>query len=435
MKSVGIIGLGYVGLPLAVQAASKGYKTYGIDLDEVLVNKVNDRTSPFVNDIRFEKALQSIGDAFEATTDFDVLQQVDIAIICVPTPTTDNDPDLSFVEKAAQAVAGRLKPGQLVILESTVNPGVTRAKVLPLLEELSGLKAGKDFFLAHCPERIDPGNETYYVGNINRVVGGITNACTEKAAQFYKAIIDAEIILLGSAEEAEFVKSWENTHRNVMIALANNAAIICDALGMDISNVLAGMQSKVNQFGLSLAKPGIGPGGHCIPEDIHYVIRKAKEAGVDVRFLEASARLNDLMPQYAIRNLEDILKREGLSLDVVTIGLLGLAYKPNISDARRSPAVTTGNLLASKVKKLLVHDPYVRDATLVPDGHAVEELDELLAKSEGIFLATAHTEYIDRLSARMLKEHGVKYVLDGRNMLNGNEIKAAGIAYIGIGKR
>jgi UDP-N-acetyl-D-glucosamine dehydrogenase len=304
-----------------------------------------------------------------------------------------------------------------------------------LLEGLSGLKCGKDFYLAHCPERIDPGNPNFFVGNLNRVVGGITPKCTQRAVDFYRSVIDAEIRPLGSTEEAEFVKSWENSHRNVMIALANEAAIICDALDMDIDNVLSGLQSKIDQFGLRLAKPGIGPGGHCIPEDIHYVIRKARQSGVDTRFLESAAELNDKMSLYAVQQLQFLIASHGSKLCESRVALLGLAYKENIEDARRSPAIGVAQLLVQRAGSVIMHDPYVDMARLDIRGVEIAvSLDGALEGADAVFLATAHDAYIKNLDPALLKKHGIAAVYDGRNCLNSERIKAVGIAYHGMGR-
>jgi UDP-N-acetyl-D-glucosamine dehydrogenase len=435
MRSVGVVGLGYVGLPLAVQAAQKGYRVVGIDMNTDLIGMVNDRVSPFLNDDRFEIALKSLKEAdLRATTDFKELSEVDSIVICVPTPTENGAPDLSYVMKAVGGVAGNLRSGQLVCLESTVNPGVTRDEILPVLEEVSSMKVGKDFFLAHCPERIDPGNPKLHVGNLNRVVGGITPACSEKAADFYKTVIDADIMQLASAEEAEFVKSWENSHRNVMIALANSAAIICDAVGMDIDNVLMGLQSKIDQFGLSLASPGIGPGGHCIPEDIHYVIKKARQNGIDTRFLDDAAELNDKMPRYAVQRLADMAKENGEELKGLQVALLGMAYKPNIADIRRSPAIEVGYELLRRAKSVTIHDPYAKlTATTVRGATLAKTIEEALKSADAVFIGAGHDEYVRQLDAKLLSKHGIRYVLDGRNCLKGKAFDE-GTYYRGIGR-
>jgi len=436
-KRVAVIGLGYVGLPLAVQAAEKGYAVTGIDLSDRLVTLVNSRQNPFANDTRFEKAFSKVHQtSLLATSDFSSIDSADVIVICVPTPTTNNVPDLSFVVSAAKGIAPYLHAGQLIVLESTVNPGVTRSHILPVLEDISGLECGKDFYLAHCPERIDPGNKTWHVGNLNRVVGGIDKASTKKAVKFYSEIIDAKIVPLDSTEEAEFVKSWENSHRNVLIALANQAAIISDSMGMDIDNILKGLQSKVDQFGLKLASPGIGPGGHCIPEDIHYVIRKSRENGLDTRFLDSAADLNDSMHRYAIQELEKMMAKNGDSLEDATVGLLGLAYKENIEDARKSPALEVAGKLSLKAKKLFLHDPlvsrYVSDK--IKTAKREDDLSVVLKKSQVLFIATAHDSYKETLTPETLVKFGIKYVYDGRNCLDKQTILAAGIAYKGVGR-
>ncbi|PID30611.1 UDP-N-acetyl-D-glucosamine dehydrogenase [Candidatus Saccharibacteria bacterium] len=433
-NTLGVVGLGYVGLPLAVEAAAKGYTVIGVDINTELLKTIDARRSPYANDARFAAAIKATPkDQFTTTTDYAALEEADTVVICVPTPTEHNVPDLGLVELAAANVAQHLQKGQLIVLESTVNPGVTRDAVLPILERTSGFAVGKDFFLAHCPERIDPGNPKYYVGNLNRVVGGITPACTKKALAFYTALIDAQIIPLGSTEEAEFVKSWENTQRNVMIAMANSAAIICDGVGMDIERVQKGLQSKVDQFGLSLAQPGIGPGGHCIPEDIHYIIKRARESGIDTRFLDDASELNDRMPKYAVLRLSRLAKEHGEELRNIRVALLGLAYKPDISDTRKSAAIEAGYMLRRYAGSLVAYDPYIDDPTLVPFTIS-SSLDKALETADAVFVATAHSQFARRLTPAFLKKHGIRYVLDGRNVLNKSAIERAGIAYRGIGR-
>lgn len=436
MNTLGVVGLGYVGLPLAVQAAEKGYIVTGVDLNETLIGRVNKRESPYVNDERFAQAIRRVAKkSLRATSSFDGLKDVDNIVICVPTPTENNVPDFSFVIQAARQVSEHLHSGQLISLESTVNPGVTRDVVLPILEKESGLEVGKDFYLVHCPERIDPGNEKFFVGNLNRVVGGITEECTKRAVEFYSSVIDAKITPLGSSEEAEFVKSWENSHRNVMIALANSAAIICDSLDMDIGRVLEGLQSKVDQFGLKLAQPGIGPGGHCIPEDIHYVIKKARQSGIDTRFLDDAADLNDKMPRYAVHQLAGLAMSKGERLQDLNVALLGLAYKPNIADMRRSPSIEVGHQLVRYAKSVIVHDPYIQNCSQVIGGATgSSNLEEVISEADAIFLGTAHSEYMERLTPELLQASKIRYVFDGRNALDKDSIVNSGICYRGIGK-
>jgi UDP-N-acetyl-D-glucosamine dehydrogenase len=434
--AVAVVGLGYVGLPLAIQAAHKGYKVTGIDLNEELIKQVNSNKTPFANDDRFERALKNVPiDSFHAVSEYDIIDKASVIVICVPTPTDDNVPDLNYVLSSARSVAKHLHKGQLVVLESTVNPGVTRDDIMPILEKESKLICGKDFYLAHCPERIDPGNPKLFVGNLNRVIGGITKDCTKLAHEFYSNVVDGKLIDLNSPEEAEFVKSWENSHRNVMIALANEAAVICDALDMDIKNVLAGLQSKVDQFGLRLASPGIGPGGHCIPEDIHYVIRKARQNGIDTRFLDSAADLNDRMPKYAVSQLQKMIKQNNEKLSDLKVALLGLAYKENIEDARRSPAIDVGQLLAQRAKVVTLHDPYVDLEKIKIVGTKVEQnLDEILINSDVAFIATGHDAY-KKLTPQFFRERGIKYVFDGRNIYDPEMMQSVGIIYRGVGRR
>lgn len=435
VKKLAVIGLGYVGLPLAVQAAAKGYVVTGIDINEALLRIVDARKSPYANDPRFEEAISRVGKReLITTTTYNAIKDVDTVVICVPTPTEHNVPDLSLVEAATRSVAAKLHKGQLIVLESTVNPGVTRDIVLPILQKTSGLVVGKDFYLAHCPERIDPGNPELYVGNLNRVVGGVTPECTKKAVAFYKSIIDAKIIPLGSTEEAEFVKSWENTQRNVMIAMANSAAIICDAVGMDIRRVQEGLQSKVDQFGLKLAVPGIGPGGHCIPEDIHYVIKRARESGIDTRFLDDAAELNDRMPRYAVRRLAALVKKHDEDLRDLRVAILGLAYKPDISDTRKSAAIEAGYILQRYAGSLTAFDPYVSDPAAAKPFHLSASLESALRSADAVFIATAHEEFKRLLTPTLLKKHHIRYVLDGRNILDKTAVEKAGIPYRGIGR-
>lgn len=435
MKTLAVVGLGYVGLPLAVEAAHKGYVVTGIDINTALLKLIDSRTSPYANDDRFAKSFAKVGRSQLATTsDFSSVASVDTIVICVPTPTEHNIPDLVYVESAAREIGKHLRKGQLVVLESTVNPGVTRDILQPILEEASGLTAGKGFYLAHCPERIDPGNPDFYVGNLNRVVGGITPKCTDKALAFYTSVIGAKIIPLGSTEEAEFVKSWENTHRNVMIALANSAAIICDAVGMDIGRVLEGLQSKVDQFGLKLAQPGIGPGGHCIPEDIHYVIKRARQSGIDTRFLDDAAELNDKMPHYAVHRLSRMVTEQGEKLKNLRIALLGLTYKPDISDTRKSPATEVAYDLHRHAKSVIAYDPYASDGNQSHPAEVASSLDEALRGADAVFIATAHKEFKQQLTPALLKKYGIRYVLDGRNIMDKPAVEKAGIHYRGIGK-
>lgn len=431
---IAIIGLGYVGLPLAVQAAEKGHQVLGIDFNQSLLDIIQKRKSPYVNDERFESAIAKIGNNLEVTNAYDRLVDFDNIIICVPTPTENNVPDTGYVRGAASQIAPFLRKGHFVSIESTVNPGITRGQVLPILED-SGLKVGEDFFLAHCPERINPGDKKWFVGNLNRVVGGMTVACTDAAVRLYQSVIDAKIIPLGSTEEAEFVKSWENSQRNVMIAMANSAAIIADAMDMNIDNIKRGLESKIEQFGLTLAEPGIGPGGHCIPEDIHFVIGEARRQGIDTRFLDDAAELNDRMPRYAVHRLSKMMTKNGEKLSSLRVALLGLAYKPNVADARRSPSIEVAYLLARQAGGVVLHDEYIKDEEVsIPGVVKVSTLEDALDQVDAVFIGTAHAQYLEALTPQMLESHGIRYVLDGRNALDLEAFAKSKITYRGIGR-
>lgn len=434
-KRVGVIGLGYVGLPLAVQAAAKGAIVTGFDVNESYVKSINARKSPFQNDTRFNTAFAAVSkNHFKATAVFDKLKDQDYVIICVPTPTEHGVPDLSFVISATNHVAKHLRKGQVVVLESTVNPKVTRKVMLERLEK-TGLTVGEDYFLAHCPERINPGDEKWHVGNLNRVVGGITAACTKRVADFYRSVINAEIVQLDTVEEAELVKSYENSYRNITIAAINQLALICDSMNISVANILRGMQSKVDQFGLQLPKPGMGVGGHCIPEDIRYVIESAFLSGISAPILEIAADFNDKMPLYPLKLLSNLATERGEHLEDIKLGILGLSYKEDIGDFRRSPSITLARYAVHEVKRLYVHDPHIAHAKpeRIVGTKIVDDMHALLAEVDAICVATRHQEYLDLLAPDVLAKYNIKYVIDGRNCLDGALIKSAGVAYAGIG--
>jgi len=430
IKKVGVIGLGYVGLPLASLIASKkGYKVVGYDRNSSRVGQVNDRKSPFVEDAFLDGLFNQDLD-LEASTDESILGNCDVFIVCVPTPTINNRPDLSYVVSSAETVSRFAKSNSLIILESTVNPGVTRDVFAKIIREKSsaGLESPS---VAYCPERVDPGNLKLNVSNINRVVGGIDSKSTKNASKFYSDIIDAKITELDSCEEAEFVKSWENSHRNALIALANQAAMICDGLDMNIDNILKGLQGKIDQFGLSVGRPGIGPGGHCIPEDIHYVIEKAKQSNIDTRLLDSAYQINDNMPRYAVDRLTANIKADGEDPDKMKILVLGIAYKPNIADYRRSPSLQVAKLLGHEFDTVTVHDPFIDDLECIQELKfcAVETDISEISSYDAVFIATGHSDYMDIDFSKYTN----LYVYDGRNLVstkNGKDKK-----YMGVGVR
>lgn len=410
MKTVAILGLGYVGFPLVeLLIKSKKYKVIGLDISEAAV-------------LRARRSLKSKN--FIATGDFTKLRQADISVVCVPTPTFRNfQPDYGPVKNACLSIIKNLKPGQLIIIESTVNPGTCEEVVFPILERY-GAVAGKDFLLAHCPERIDPGNKKWTLVNIPRNVGGLDAESTRRAAEFYRSFLKGEVKVLSCLKAAEATKIIENTFRDINIAYVNELAMSFDAMGIDLVEVIGGAKTK--PFAFMPHYPGVGVGGHCISVDPYYLIDRALKSGFEHRFLEMARSVNNGMPAYTVSLLKKELEKLGLRLSRVTVGLLGLAYKPNVADMRESPALKVLKILKEKRVKVEIFDPFI------PKRSTAKSLQALLKKCEAIVLTTAHSDF-QKLSAKTLKEAGVKLVIDGRNCLPKEEIVAAGIAYKGIG--
>ncbi len=351
-----VIGLGYVGLPLGVELARAGYSTVGIDLDPVKVHTVNDGGS-YIDDVSGSDVAALRRDhLLRATMDFDVLQAVDTVNICVPTPLRKTkDPDLSYVIAATEAIAARLRPGMLVILESTTYPGTTDELVLPILEQ-GGLKGGVDFFLAFSPERIDPGNRTFNTRNVPKVVGGLTPDCTTLAKALYNSAIDT-IVPVSSPRVAEMVKLLENTFRAVNIGMVNELALMCDRLGVDVWEVVSAASTK--PFGFMPFYPGPGLGGHCIPVDPFYLSWKAREVGFEPRFIELAGAVNGAMPHYVVSLVADALNTVRLPLNGSRVLVAGVAYKRDVDDIRESPALDLLALLHARGAELAYSDPNV----------------------------------------------------------------------------
>lgn len=414
MKTVGIVGLGYVGLPLAILCAKKDYNVIGIDVKQDKIDFVNQGKSP-MSDEYIESNLKE--GMIDATTDFSKLNQADIVIICVPTPADiKHIPDLSYVENAAKSTGDNLKDGQLVILESTVHPGTTFEIVKPILD-----KTGIKYFLAHCPERIDPGNKKYTVENIPRVTGGINKESGKKSANFYRSIIDAEVIEVKSSTEAEATKIMENTFRDINIAFINEMAKSFDKASIDIMEVIKGASSK--PFGFMPHFPGAGVGGHCISVDPYYLIDNAKKYDFNHEFLELARRINNSMPEYTVKLFVDELNKLGHAVQGAKVGVLGLAYKGNIDDTRESPALKVIELLKKKNAEVYVYDPYVKSD--------VRSLLELIEKVDYLILVTDHKEFKE-MDLELLKE--IKLIIDGRNCLDKEKIVSMGVRYKGIGR-
>ena len=355
-----VVGLGYVGLPLAQEATRAGLAVLGFDASEAVVNGLNAGKS-HVDDLSDTDIEQMVAAGFEATTDPSRIAKAEVAVICVPTPlSSDGLPDLAYVKNAAKTIADNLHPGMLVILESTTYPGTTDEVVRPILED-AGLKAGKDFHLVFSPERIDPGNEKFGAKNTPKVVGGHTPECADAAANFYGKFIDT-VVKTSGTREAETAKLLENTYRHINIALVNEMAQFCHELGIDLWDVIDAAKTK--PFGFQAFYPGPGVGGHCIPIDPNYLSHNVRaKLGYPFRFVELAQEINATMPQYVVRRAQDILNDDSKSLRGSTVLLLGVTYKPNIADQRESPAVPIAKFLLNAGAKVQFHDPFIQEWT------------------------------------------------------------------------
>lgn len=424
MTKVCVIGLGYVGLPLACLCARKGYEVYGYDVDSNKVDLINRKVSP-IKDDELENSLKLVD--VKATTDSSVIGSSDVVFVCVPTPIKENHvPDLRFVEGAVETVCKNLNPGQLVIIESTIHPGTCEEVIMPIFDKF-GFKHGENFFLAHCPERIDPGNKKWNVENIPRVVGGLSSEATNKAVELYRNILASgvDVMALSSIKAAEAVKITENTFRDVNIAFVNELAMSFDKLGIDVTEVIKGASTK--PFAFMPHWPSCGVGGHCIPVDPYYLIEQAKSKGFDHSFLSLARSINKKMPEYSVARLEEALLSVGKSITGAKIGVLGLAYKGNVDDTRESPAFEVIELLQNKGAEVFVFDPY-----LLEKSH-VSRVDDMLNKVEVLFLVTEHNEF-KSFDFSKLNGSSVKIVIDGKNCLDKNIVETQGIIYKGIGR-
>lgn len=419
---IGIIGMGYVGLPLAAVAAKKGYEVYGIDTDKEKLKIIAQGKSPFKEDF-LEKLLLKV--KINVSADPKILKKCDICIICVPTPVDEKYyPVLDPVISASKAVAQNLKKGALVILESTVNPGVCEDIVRPIFVA-AGHRPGRDVFIAHCPERVNPGDPKWNVGNIPRVVGAFEEAGLKLAKEFYESIVDAPIMAIDSIREAEAVKILENSFRDINIAFVNELAKSFGRLNIDIVNVIKGASTK--PFSFMPHWPSCGVGGHCIPVDPYYLIEKAKSNGFDHSFLRTARAINNSMPEYTAEMMQDLLNDVKKSVKGAKIGILGLSYKANLGDLRESPSYKIIKLLEKIGAVIHTYDPFVLDKS------TAKSLAEILKKSEAILLATNHREF-KKVTAEKLKQNKILVVVDGKNFLDKEAIKKAGILYRGIGR-
>lgn len=414
-NKVAIVGLGYVGLPLAVAFAEAGVSVIGLDIDPDIVNAINSGES-HVEDVRSER-LQGLTAAkkLRVMSDYDVLREAEAVVICLPTPLDRHkEPDLSAVVAGSEAVARHISPGTLVVLESTTYPGTTREVLLPIFEH-GGRRVGKDFYLAFSPERIDPGNKVYTVARTPRIVGGVTSECTRRAANLYSNIIQ-EIYPVSAPESAELAKLLENIFRSVNIALANELAILCHRMGIDVWEVIEAASTK--PFGFMPFYPGPGLGGHCIPIDPFYLAWRARAYDMNTEFVELAGRVNVSMPDYAVRRIATALNSEKQAISGSRILILGVSYKPNVSDLRESPSLKIMRLLAEAGADISYHDPHVpslskRDLGIgIPnDGLASAKLtQQALAQVDCVVIATHHAALDLRLVVNSAKK-----VVDLRN--------------------
>jgi len=405
---VGVVGLGYVGLPFAVEKAKVGFKVIGIENNPIRAAKVN-RGENYIQDVRDEELREVVSKGLlVADTGFDRVPEMDVIVICVPTPLTKNlTPDLQYVEKVTREVAARLRPGQLVSLESTTYPGTTEEVMLPILES-SGLKADRDFFLVHSPERVDPGNKRYTTRNICKVVGGVGPNSLEVGVAFYSQTVE-RVIPVSSAKVAEMVKVFENTFRAVNIALVNELALLCDRMGINVWEVLEAAFTK--PFGIMPFWPGPGVGGHCIPVDPHYLEWKAKELNFNTHFIALAGEINRKMPEFVREKANRILNRLGIPTSRAKILVLGVAYKRDLNDYRESPAIEVIRLLRADGAEVVYHDPYVpsfRDGDLAMESQPLTA--ELLSSQDLVIITTDHTN----IDYEWVVAHA-KHVFDTRN--------------------
>ena len=409
---IGIVGLGYVGLPLAMEFAKGGFAVTGFEVDAQKVRDIKDGES-YIPDVPGEEVAAMVKKGLlSATLDFSGLKKQDAVIICVPTPLRKSkDPDVSYIVASVQETRKYLRRGQVIILESTTYPGTTKELVKPMLEQ-GGFTAGKDFYLAFSPERVDPGNKKYGVKNTPKVVGGITADCTVLAGMLYRSVID-QVLEVSSTEAAELVKLLENTFRAVNIAMINEMALMCDKLGLDVWEVIGAAASK--PFGFMPFYPGPGIGGHCIPLDPHYLGWKMKTLNFEPRFIELAGAINSAMPDHVVTRLGEILNTRGKALSRSKILMIGMAYKPDISDSRESPARDVLTLLEKTGAKADYYDPYVAETDL--EGEIRRSKKDALKKIKSydcVMIVTPHSciDYADIVKRARL-------VFDTRNATKG----------------
>ena len=420
---IGILGMGYVGLPLMLRYADIGFKVVGFDIDQHKVDTVKDGKS-YIEHILQENVQKAVSGGMDATTDFSQIAQADAIILCVPTPLNKyREPDLSFVIDTLEAAIPFMREGQVVSLESTTYPGTTEEELLPRIEKKTGLKVGENIFLVYSPEREDPGNKNFTTHTIPKVVGGHTEACLEVGKALYQPAID-QIVPVSSTKAAEMTKLLENIHRAVNIGLVNEMKIVADRMGIDIHEVIDAAATK--PFGFTPYYPGPGLGGHCIPIDPFYLTWKAREYGLNTRFIELSGEVNQKMPAYVVEKLSNALNRHEKSIKGSKVLVLGIAYKKNVDDMRESPSVEIMELLKYRGALIEYCDPHVpvfpKMRSHKFDLKSVQLTPDLVASYDAVILATDH----DKFDYEMIL-HNAKLIIDSRGQYRGqfdNVIKA-----------
>ncbi|MBN1941457.1 MAG: nucleotide sugar dehydrogenase [Candidatus Diapherotrites archaeon] len=423
-ERVCIIGLGYVGLPLACLCVEKGFEVKGFDIDRQRIEKIT-RGVPPIRDSFLEKTLPLVYEKIKVSSkQGDVLPNTDIFIVAVPTPAEKSRPDLKPLKSACRAISKFVSKNSLVIIESTIYPGTVEEIVLPILEK-SGLKCSQDFLLGHCPERIDPGNKKFVLQKIPRVLACTSPEGNKKALDFYRSIIDADIMVLNSVREAEAVKVVENTFRDINIAYVNELAKSFEKMKIDLPQVIRGASTK--PFGYMPFYPGPGVGGHCIAQDPYYLISKARKHGFEHSFLKLARKINNSMPAHVVGIIESALAAKNIKLEDSKICILGLSYKPDIDDTRESPSLKIVDLLLKKRVKLKIFDPFL------PKESNVASLIEAIAGCNCIVLCAHHSQFVEKLSPEFLAANNAQIIVDTHNVLDKKGIQAKGIVYKGVG--
>lgn len=421
--NVAIVGLGYVGLPLAILAREKGYNVIGVTRSQEKAKKINKGISPYKD--KFITSSLKKNQIF-ATANPIELKDAEIIIICVPTPVlSKNKPDYRPLISACANIGRNIKKGALVIVESTINPGTIESLLIPELEKRSHMIAGQDFLISHCPERISPGDKDWSIADIPRVVGSINKKGLEKTVRFYQSILNADVKSMNTLKEAEAVKILENSFRDINIAFVNEFAKSFSLLDIDILNVINGASTK--PFSFLAHYPGCGVGGHCIPIDPYYMIAQAKNNGFNHKFLSLARSINNSMPQYTVDLLLKKLKTINKDIKNMRVTILGIAYKKDVDDFRASPSFKIISLLGKKGIDVVVYDPYILSKS------TANSLDEALKDSDGVIIATDH-DLFRKLQPKTFLEKNIKIVIDGRNCLDKEKFIRAGITYVGIGR-